>query len=140
MADDNHVIFEIFRGRDPEERPADIITLCTSMATTMFAHRTGAFYAEPAFDSFQASRFFTELLNLSGKILCPIMDFVKPEEYVVEMRAARLGFRGIADDPDMHATYLHIVRMLEVDNQLENVERAVRGEVWRHFRPQAMLK
>jgi hypothetical protein len=133
MADED-VIVEILKGRDPAERPADVVMLCTSMALIMFGNRIAGMGPDIATNPQQGSRFLAQLLNLSGKILCPILDFVKPEKYVIEMRNARLEYQGVADDPDLFAAYLHIVRKLEAEKQLESLEQAVKYEVWRSLR------
>lgn len=133
MADEN-LIEQIFAGATREERPEDVLYLCTGMALAMFqkARERDAQLA-PSPPERNAGTFL-EGLRLAGEILCPIFQYVKPEDYVAEMTRTRLEYQGIAAELELQAEYVCRVRTLLDKDQLQSLAQAVANKVWQELR------
>ncbi len=132
---DDELIQEIISGTVEGESPADVLYLCTSMATARFSHYLEEFHSYGSAGSFQHARVFERILRSSSEILCPVFMVVKPAEFVAGMIEMRRKYRGVASDPDLQAKFGLRVKALIEEGQLQSLEQAIKDEIWERLKP-----
>ena len=139
--DEKDVIAEIIEGADKEERLSDVLFLCVSATLTSLS---GPWFREmdlPKDGDQSPSDEFEKVLRHLGRILCPVFDPVKPEDYKAEMVEVRQQYRGIASDPQLQAEYTTRIVELLAAGELRTLEQAIKNQIWQRLaRHQAGLQ
>lgn len=112
----------IIEGTVADEDPADILYLCGYMALALFSHTVDPQYRNE-------SRRYYELLERSGKILCPILDLLKPTHYVEAMIEVRRGYAGIANDVGLQADYGRQIQGLIAEGAIQDLQTAIQSDL-----------
>ena len=130
---------EILGGIADGENPADVLYLCTAMAIAIYmsswderTHDVSSWdeRAGESYIPFREAGIYRQLLRLSGTILCPIFDYVKPADYIAKMKAVRREYAGITTDPEKRDIYHRRIKVLLDEGALRSVEKAIEAKVW----------
>lgn len=118
----------ILFGAEPGERVIDVFYLCTTAALIRIDMETQSYGAEP--NSSYVSEALSPAMETMGKILCPIYDVVKPDDYVEHMITARRSFGGIATSGELQSVFTQQIVALQEAGSLETLATAIESKIW----------
>ena len=134
------VEYEILLGLFQGERPADLLYMSHSVAASRLAN--GDDFQSGGYSYFireleESPRRHTRLLFGAGLLLCPIFEPVKHQnfqDYTAKMVETRLGYVGIATDPEMKLEFGRGVEQGIRENAFQSLENANERLLWKILR------
>ena len=118
----------ILFGTEPGERVLDVFYLCTTAALIRIGMEAQSYGAEP--NSSYVSEALSPAMETMGKILCPIYDVVKPDDYVEHMITTRRSFTGIATSGELQSVFTQQIVALQEADRLKNLATAIESQIW----------
>lgn len=121
---------QIVANKDESEFESDLITLCWLGALNIVRFefkdiQKKIYLVDPSGDVA-----FRECIERMGKILCPLADDVKHDEYKSRMSIIRHQYRGISFSYNLQSEYFSKIEHLAEEGLLESVQIAVDKRIW----------